>query len=305
MENKTKYLLIGVGVVAVGAGAFIYFQHQKKKNNTSNNSIADSFANNASSLPASNASSYPSGSSSSSGGGSSSSGFPLKKGSKGTLVTNLQNALIKKYGARILPKYGADGGFGTETVNALLSKGLPTVITSELFTQLVIGSGGTSSSTNSNSPANISKALHASILKNSLSDALAALSQITDVAGYTAVNTIFKKSRIDFVRKTLVTALLSQFSSAAKKKQINAELYRIGLKYDGNQWALSGIYGIAIDQLITIEPTHVWDGNGRKLNVPTATILGEYLDANNGVTEFETLDRRRLFVKTTSISYAQ
>ena len=107
------------------------------------------------------------------------------------------------------------------------------------------------------------------------------------------------------VRKTLVTALLSRFNSSTKKKQINAELYRIGLKYDGTQWALSGIYGVAIDQLITIKPTHIWDDDGRKMNVPTATILGEYLDANNGVTEFETLDRRRLFVKTTSISYTQ
>jgi hypothetical protein len=132
-----------------------------------------------------------------------------------------------------------------------------------------------------------------------------ALKQIKNVSGYTAVNTIFKKTRINFVRKTLVTALLDRFNSSSKKKQINAELYRIGLKYDGSQWALSGFYGLGIDQLITIEPTHIWDDEGRKMNVPIATILGEYLDANNGVTEFETLDRRRLFVKTTSISYAQ
>ena len=52
-----------------------------------------------------------------SGGGTSvpDSTFPLKKGSKGALVKNLQLAL----GVDKLPKFGADGDFGTETLNAL------------------------------------------------------------------------------------------------------------------------------------------------------------------------------------------
>jgi hypothetical protein len=41
--------------------------------------------------------------------------FPLKKGSKGALVKKLQLAL----GVDKLPKFGADGDFGTETLNAL------------------------------------------------------------------------------------------------------------------------------------------------------------------------------------------
>ena len=114
---------------------------------------------------------------------------------------------------------------------------------------------------------------------------------------------VFKQTRIGFVRKTLVTALLDRFNSTSEKKQLNQQFYRIGLKYDGSKWSLSGISGAVIDQLVTIEPTKIWDESGRSLQVPRATILGEYLDANNGVTEFETLDRRRLFVKTTSISY--
>jgi hypothetical protein len=54
-----------------------------------------------------------------SGGGSStntpSTEFPLKKGSKGALVKRLQLALGKDK----LPKFGADGDFGTETQNAV------------------------------------------------------------------------------------------------------------------------------------------------------------------------------------------
>jgi peptidoglycan hydrolase-like protein with peptidoglycan-binding domain len=47
--------------------------------------------------------------------------YPLKKGSSGSIVVLLQQALTKKY----LPKFGADGDFGTETeaaVQKLLGK---------------------------------------------------------------------------------------------------------------------------------------------------------------------------------------
>ena len=44
--------------------------------------------------------------------------FPLKKGSKGSAVTSLQN-LILKYDNTLLPKYGADGDFGSETEAAV------------------------------------------------------------------------------------------------------------------------------------------------------------------------------------------
>lgn len=49
------------------------------------------------------------------GGGTSQAEFPLKKGSKGALVKQLQLAL----GVDKLPRFGADGDFGTETLNAL------------------------------------------------------------------------------------------------------------------------------------------------------------------------------------------
>lgn len=297
MEKKTKYILVGLGVVAVGTGAYFYFQQQKKKRNQTSD-FTEAITTNSLPLPA------PTTSSSSSS-GSSNSGFPLKKGSRGTLVTNLQNALIKKYGASILPRYGADGGFGSETVSALISKGLPTTISSDVFTQIVLSSGSspTSSGGSTTTSSSISSSLHSAITKDNISSAIAALKNIKNVTGYTSVNSVFKQTRIGFVRKTLVTALLDRFNSTSEKKQLNQQFYRIGLKYDGSKWSLSGISGAVIDQLVTIEPTKIWDESGRSLQVPRATILGEYLDANNGVTEFETLDRRRLFVKTTSISY--
>jgi len=52
---------------------------------------------------------------------------PLKKGSRGKYVKQLQEALITRYKVK-LPKNGADGVWGTETENALISLKMPTVI---------------------------------------------------------------------------------------------------------------------------------------------------------------------------------
>jgi len=297
MEKKTKYIILGLGVVALGTGAYVYYT-QKKKKEQNNRDFTQAITS--SSLP-----SLPSPSSSSSSSSPSSSSFPLKKGSSGSLVKNLQNALIKKYGSGILPKYGADGGFGSETITALVSKGLPTTIDSDTYTQLILSSGGSSSSSTNqiSNASSIAITIYNAIIKDSVGSAITGLKQISSVSDYTAVNTYFKKKRIGLVRMTLVTALLSSFNSTTEKKQINQELYRIGLKYDGSKWSLSGVFGVAMDQLVTIEPTKIWDEHGSGMMIPKGTIIGEYLDANNGVTEVETLDGKRLFIKTTSISY--
>jgi hypothetical protein len=50
--------------------------------------------------------------------------FPLKKGSKGAKVLELQNAIMK-INPNLLPKFGADGDFGSETelaVSRMLGK---------------------------------------------------------------------------------------------------------------------------------------------------------------------------------------
>lgn len=45
--------------------------------------------------------------------------FPLKKGSKNECVRELQQAMMNRYGITILPKYGADGDWGSETDGAV------------------------------------------------------------------------------------------------------------------------------------------------------------------------------------------
>jgi len=44
--------------------------------------------------------------------------FPLKRGSKGAKVKELQKYILQK-DSKALPKFGADGGFGKETEDAL------------------------------------------------------------------------------------------------------------------------------------------------------------------------------------------
>jgi hypothetical protein len=62
--------------------------------------------------------------------------FPLAFGSRGSLVTQLQKALMVLY-PNSLPKYGADGVWGKETETALKSNNLPTTIKKPDFDRIV------------------------------------------------------------------------------------------------------------------------------------------------------------------------
>lgn len=65
--------------------------------------------------------------------------FPLKRGSKGVKVKNLQLALIATYGKSILPNYGADGDFGKELANGLKKVKYPSTITESLYNVITGG----------------------------------------------------------------------------------------------------------------------------------------------------------------------
>jgi len=303
-SNKGKYILIGLGVVAV-AGTAIYFATRKKStSDIVSDEINDSFDVTTPSKPTS------------SGSGNRNSGFPLKKGSRGDLVQNVQEALIKKYGASILPKWGADGIWGSEMQTALIAKGLPTTIDADSFTKIVTSSGSTNSGSGSSSgttnkpskkgkfnPSLVATNLRVAIIDDNFSMALKWLSRIWTVKGYKMVSTYFKKKRIGGVRKTIVNALLTQFWKSSEKKKLNEHFYRIGLKYNGSQWSLSGLDEILCDRIKTIKPAMVWNASGKKIKVPQETILGHFIDAKNDITKFRTLDNKILFTTTKCICY--
>lgn len=66
-------------------------------------------------------------------------GFPLKNGSRGSLVKNLQKALMILF-PNSLPRFGADGIFGSETESALRSNGQPIVVDKTAYDRLIIAS---------------------------------------------------------------------------------------------------------------------------------------------------------------------
>lgn len=321
MEAKTKkYLLWGLGAVAVGTGGYFLFKYlQDKKNEQSaddfkeqvnEGSVDVPHTNSSSSLPSPKPSHKP----------VVYNQFPLKYGSKGTLVRDIQNALNKKYGAKI----DVDGDWKGQTENALIAKGLPTTIDNQVYAKIITGTYGKDNSkpssgenkkpdknqkpSNSTSSAAIAKLLHTAIEKDDVFSAVNALKKIKDKAKYKTVNEEFKKTKYwtfmdGYVSRTVVNAMLDQFTSAEYKKKINAELYRIGLKYDGTKWSLSGLLA-GTQRLISVQPTVVWDYKGRRLSVPRSTILGTFIRAKNGITEFETLDGRILYTNTITIRYA-
>ena len=127
MENKThnkrKTILIGLGVLGTGVAGFLGWNYWKNKKKANQEEDTTSFTDSSSANTAS----------------ARNDDFPLKRGSKGNRVTQLQNALVKKYGASILPKYGVDGMFGKEVEAALVRAKMPTSINESNYTKLVGG----------------------------------------------------------------------------------------------------------------------------------------------------------------------
>jgi len=202
--------------------------------------------------------------------------FPLKKGSKGEKVRQLQAALIAKYGKSILPKYGVDGGFGSETAAALKKKGLPTTITESLFNVLTqsVQADGTA----------LGKELIKATDNKDFPAALAALKKMSSTADYSAANSVYKTYYINGVHKTIVNGLLDTFSSDEEKQQIKFEFLRIGLQFNGSKWSLSGLGGFPI---ITIRPAAIWINARRRVSVPARVVLGNEVSRRLDYTLFE------------------
>lgn len=202
--------------------------------------------------------------------------FPLKKGSKGESVKRLQEALITKYGKSVLPKYGADGDFGSETVSALTKLGLPTTITESTLNVITQGT--------IINPTTLGKDLYSAALAKDFSKTITLLQKMKSVDDYTKASDQFKQGRINGVRQTLVNGLLNTFTSETQKQKIKFEFLRIGLQFDGNKWSLSGIDGLPI---VTTIATTVWVNARESVKVPARMVLGNEVSKRLDYTLFE------------------
>lgn len=217
--------------------------------------------------------------------------FPLKKGSKGENVRRLQEALITKYGKQTLPKYGADGDFGSELAAALKKLGLPATVTESTLN--VIAQGTTIN------PATLGKDLYNAASTKDYSKALSLLKKMRSTDDYTTANNVFKQERIGGVRQTIVNGLLSVFAANAQKQAIKFEFLRMGLQFDGSKWSLSGLDGLPI---VTAIQTSVWINATESVKVPARMVLGNEVTRRLDYTLFEN-GGKHFLVQTKTVKY--
>lgn len=287
-DKKKKALMLGLGIAAAGAISYFGWQYWKKRKASSQDVVMD---DNIPDVPATPNPRKKTVSPTT----TRNDNFPLKKGSKGANVKTLQEALIAKYGKSILPRYGADGDFGSELVAALKKVGLPEQVNQSTLNVLNPGSGGGSSFDPKKAAMDIYQAASRKDFKKTI-DLLKTLKNTDD---YKQVGETFKNYRIGGgVRQTLVSGLLNTFTQVAQKDQLRMEFLRMGLNYDGNQWSLSGIDSPA---LITTKPTVVWKDKKTPINVPVNMVLGREVSRKIGYILFEN-DGRNFLVEAAAVT---
>jgi hypothetical protein len=287
-----KVFIYGLALAALGGGGYLLYSRVRKNrnaNNVTSNVAQEDFDSDsaASNTTTTVSTSKPKASLRS----KSNDDFPLKKGSRGARVTQLQQALIKK-GATIK----ADGKFGTATQAALKAAGY-----SESISQIT---GQTSSAVMIVfNPSELARKLFNAANQKKDQDVLSMLKQINTVSEYSAVNEYYKK--LSIISKTMVTHLLNYAFKDDEVTQIliKKEFTRIGLKVnDAGVWSLQGIE--LYKDLITIRPTIVIDAWSNRIPVKGNTILGDEIRIANGMTWFRSVDRSILRVPTQDVKYS-
>lgn len=292
--KPAKIFLYALGAVAFGGGAYLIYDKLKNRSVTVYNNTQetpDIIINNT--LPAT--SSSPKSVS------VRNDNFPLKRGSAGTHVTALQQALAKIIGMETMKANGGiDGQFGPGTANALRIAGYGETVTESIFNTIV---NKASSGTATINPSIVAQNLYQAAQAKNLSNVIASLKQIKSVSDYSSVNDYYKS--IPIISKTIVNDLLSYAfaKNDTAKEQIKNEFLRIGLKInDSGVWSLQGIR--LYKDLITIRPTVVIDSYNHRITVPRNTILGDEIKVANGTTWFKTVDSGILRVPTQDVKYA-
>jgi hypothetical protein len=217
--------------------------------------------------------------------------FPLKKGSRGEKVMNLQRTLLAKYPGSL--KSGADGVFGSETHNALAAKGLPTEISESQYNVLT-----------AIDPARVAENIYQAAKKKDFRATMSALGNIQNTDDYQAVNEKFKPKRLlHGSSTTIVTGLLETFTSQSQKDQLNVAFASMGLEKKDGKWFIPGVSGVTRRKIMTIQPAKVWQNAKHMVQVGAHTILGYEVQSGDGITVFDTIDGYRLYVATHNVKY--
>lgn len=218
-------------------------------------------------------------------------GFPLKRGSRGTKVKALQQALARRDSS-----VKVDGQFGPATAAALKAAGYPDTVDQTTFEAIT----GSTLKIVFN-PADIAARLYQAARNGDSTEVLAILKEIRQVNEYSAVNEYYKKQGF-LISRTIVTDLLEYAfkSDEAAKESIRKEFARIGLKVsqDGT-WSLQGLK--LFHDLVAIRDTIVIDHDGNRIPVKRNTILGDKVQSGSGMTWFRSVDQSLLRVPTQDV----
>ncbi len=289
--QPAKVFIYALAVAALGGGSYLVYDRIRKKQFANqnllpsehnsdtiiiNNSLPVSYSNpSASKLPA-----------------SVSDDFPLKRGSKGTHVRMLQQAL-----STTSPSILVDGIFGPQTAGVLKAAGYPEIVDEAVFARITGGNLQVVFN-----PASLAIRLHKAAQSRSLGEVLNVLRQIRTVSDYSSVNDYYKRQ--SFISKTIVTDLLEYAfkGNEAAKDQIRTEFLRMGLKVNSaGTWSLQGLR--LYKDLITIRETILTDSQNNRIPVRRNTILGDELEVANGMTWFKSIDNTVLKVPTQDVKY--
>ncbi len=211
--------------------------------------------------------------------------FPLKSGSKGAKVIQLQQALERILGKVAMAKITKiDGNFKKGTETALSMAKLPALIDELTFNRLtnpkMLGAGF--------NPKAMGDKLFTAANRKDFNTSINLLKQISSSSEYASVNAYFIAQQFFSVSKSIVTFLLDSFSSNSfYKEQIKTEFLRMGLKLDtdSGKWSLAGIS--IKEDIITLRDTYVLDKFNNKIKVGPDTILGARISISNGMAYFK------------------
>ena len=297
--TPAKIFVVALGVGAIGTGIYFaneYFAKPKEENGSGNN---DSQLPSAINTPAITAPTTQSSGILNWFSGRNDS-FPLKRGSLGQKVTDMQEGLKKILGDRMKQYTGVDGQFGPGTEKALLAAGYGSSIDESTFNQITGGNSGSGSGSGMDTSTMASN-LHSSASDKDINGVMNVLKMMRNVSDYSAVDAIYKN--LGFIHKTIVTDLLDiafPYDESARMK-IKPEFLRMGLKLDSatGRWSLSGLGGF--NDIITLFDTVVMDSKNNRIPVRKNTILGDEVKSSAGLTCFRALDGSLGLVHTSHI----
>lgn len=241
--------------------------------------------------------------------------FPLKEKSSGDRVKQLQQAL-KRYN----PKINADGKFGTETTDTLKAAKLPTVIDEKTFNAIVNPPKPLVKKYDGEfDPKKLGRMLHDAVDKKDIEGVISVLRTMNNSSDYQLVNQQYEQAWwMPGTSYSIVTDLLQNAFPAIKdpshpkneeerKQQANRERvvneFRRLLVWNKQtkQFNLQG-FGLS-KELITINQTLVWDGNGNRIKVNPNVILGSEMYQSNGKTFFKGTDKKMYAVLSKDVKY--